>query len=389
MDYWFPTASIIAERCNSDGTANPDGVYVKVTGKYNTASVNGKNNTATKKIEIIGTSYTNSTFGNGVAVVMGGAVSIDKSFTIKITVTDNLGQSASAQTTIPTGQVTFDYKSGGKGVAFGKVAETDYLLESAWTARAPRFEGIKNGVTNSISSDNASYTHYRTSAPQNWFDKDICVQGNLYGGASYNKRLAYIDETVVDRGSIPASANLNNYTTTGFYHQAANANAQSGSNYPIAQAGLLLVYNYGYVYQMYYHYYGYGAWYRTCYDGTWTPWRSIHSESGWVNCGYGNGIVTYGNDPVQVRKVGNWVEMSGVVKNNTTWTEHNSFLSVPVGFRPSKNIYTVCQGSISNRYLLTVYPSGEVHAERYSNNTSMNNSVPIGSWLTVHAVWLI
>lgn len=138
VDYWWPAASITAERCNSNGTANPDGVYVKVIASFSYAPVSSKNGISSKKIEILGTSYTNTSFTSGTAVVMGGAVSVDKSYTIKVTVTDSLGQSASAQTTISTGQVTVDYKSGGKGVAFGKVAETDNQLESAWLIKTPK-----------------------------------------------------------------------------------------------------------------------------------------------------------------------------------------------------------------------------------------------------------
>ena len=151
VDYWWPTASITAERCNSNGTANPDGVYVKVIASFSYAPVSSKNGISSKKIEILGTSYTNTSFTSGTAVVMGGAVSVDKSYTIKVTVTDSLGQSASAQTTISTGQVTVDYKSGGKGVAFGKVAETDNQLESAWPIKTPK---IQLGNTGTMYHDN-------------------------------------------------------------------------------------------------------------------------------------------------------------------------------------------------------------------------------------------
>ena len=40
---------------------------------------------------------------------------------------------------------------------------------------------------------------------------------------------------------IPGSANLNSYTTPGFYHQPSNADAASGSNYPVPNAGALTV----------------------------------------------------------------------------------------------------------------------------------------------------
>ena len=52
-----------------------------------------------------------------------------------------------------------------------------------------------NGVTSSISNDNGSYTHYRTTASAgHWFNKNVYVSGNVYGGSSYSRILAFKDE---------------------------------------------------------------------------------------------------------------------------------------------------------------------------------------------------
>lgn len=52
-----------------------------------------------------------------------------------------------------------------------------------------------NGVTSSISNDNGSYTHYVTNARAgHWFNKNVYVLGNVYGGSSYNRILAFKDE---------------------------------------------------------------------------------------------------------------------------------------------------------------------------------------------------
>ena len=52
-----------------------------------------------------------------------------------------------------------------------------------------------NKVTSSISSDNQSYTHYNTNATSgHWFNKNVYVAGNVYGGTSYNRILAFKDE---------------------------------------------------------------------------------------------------------------------------------------------------------------------------------------------------
>lgn len=52
-----------------------------------------------------------------------------------------------------------------------------------------------NGVTSSISNDNGSYTHYVTNARAgHWFNKNVYVLGNVYGGSSFNRILAFKDE---------------------------------------------------------------------------------------------------------------------------------------------------------------------------------------------------
>ncbi|MBS7009360.1 hypothetical protein [Anaerostipes sp.] len=116
-----------------------------------------------------------------------------------------------------------------------------------------------------------------------------------------------------------------------------------------------------------------------------------YGDSGWVDCGMGNGISAYGstsNRP-QVRKMGKIVHIRGIVTNSTTWQSHDSFITIPSGFRPSMNEYYVMQGSGSNRYLFTAAASGKCMAQKYSNNTTANNTVPAGSWLNLHCSWFV
>lgn len=52
-----------------------------------------------------------------------------------------------------------------------------------------------NGVTSSIGNENGSYTHHNTNASVgHWFNKNVYVSGNVYGGSSYNRILAFKDE---------------------------------------------------------------------------------------------------------------------------------------------------------------------------------------------------
>lgn len=52
-----------------------------------------------------------------------------------------------------------------------------------------------NGVTSSIGNENGWYTHHNTNASAgHWFNKNVYVSGNVYGGSSYNRILAFKDE---------------------------------------------------------------------------------------------------------------------------------------------------------------------------------------------------
>lgn len=58
-----------------------------------------------------------------------------------------------------------------------------------------RLSWVMNGVTSSISNDNGAYTHHNTNASSgHWFNKNVYVAGNVYGGSSYNRILAFKDE---------------------------------------------------------------------------------------------------------------------------------------------------------------------------------------------------
>ena len=87
---------------------------------------------------------------------------------------------------------------------------------------------------------------------------------------------------------IGGSQNLNNYTTDGYYHQNSNANATSGSNYPVNAAGMLSVVSDGVmVYQTYHQYNGNAYYHRSYYNGTWYDWRKVWQDG---NDGSGSGL---------------------------------------------------------------------------------------------------
>ncbi len=76
--------------------------------------------------------------------------------------------------------------NGGSGAmtAPGSITATGALVTS------DKLQSTKSGVTISISSENASYTHYSTTASTgHHFNKALYVAGEIYVGASYNQRV--------------------------------------------------------------------------------------------------------------------------------------------------------------------------------------------------------
>lgn len=82
--------------------------------------------------------------------------------------------------------------------------------------------------------------------------------------------------------AIPAKKDLDTYTTTGVYHQATDANARSGTNYPPdVGAGLLEVFNPdgAMTYQRYTRYGNNNTvWTRGLYNKAWSPWKQVSQD---------------------------------------------------------------------------------------------------------------
>lgn len=122
-----------AIRANADGTENYEGQYVKFTLKLDIAAVNNLND---KYYEIVyrqkgTTAWTVATSSTSVYSVDGtyisGAVfSPDYGYDVGLNVYDFF-TSASAQRDIPTAFTIMDFRSTGKGIAFGKVSEKDAM----------------------------------------------------------------------------------------------------------------------------------------------------------------------------------------------------------------------------------------------------------------------
>ncbi|MCD4483059.1 tail fiber protein [Chromobacterium vaccinii] len=145
----------------------------------------------------------------------------------------------------------------------------------------------------------------------------------MWGGATYEQRLqdgswqpwvkllkTGQQSTLADYGitdGLPlkptlSATDLNSITDSGIYHQRMNAQASSAPNYPIALAGILMVYACdGMVYQTYQTYNNQGCFYRCRYAGNWSPWQKL-AEAATTLAGYG---ITDGASKTDLQKAVN------------------------------------------------------------------------------------
>lgn len=135
VDYSKPSISVSASRCNSDGTVSSSGTYLRVTASYSIASVSSKNSVSSRSVSCNGAS--NTSFSSGSAFVLGANCAINTSYTLTASVKDALNNTASASITIPTASRIMNVRANKSGIAFGKFAESDNLVDSAWNIRIP------------------------------------------------------------------------------------------------------------------------------------------------------------------------------------------------------------------------------------------------------------
>ena len=142
-----------AYRCTSNGTADESGNYVNVSYRLTYSNVNNTNDVTVKIFykKATATSWsqpidvlTNSTSTSGNKIISG--IDAASTYSIYMTVSDNYGGNASSSTITIFGESRiFNVRPNGNGIAFGKMAESDDLLESKWPAKFDK--GITIGVS--------------------------------------------------------------------------------------------------------------------------------------------------------------------------------------------------------------------------------------------------
>ena len=274
LAYTYPEiVNIEIERSDSTGVNSDDGSYFNISFNW---SVDGTvtsivlewkstkdSEWTTKTISASGSSgsVTQTALGNG-------AIDAELSYDVKITITDATGGSSSELRLLPGASYAIDFKNGGGGVAFGKPAEKDGLLDIAWSAKIAEtltVEGDTIGNNAEFSNVEVTNTLNSPTATVNNLTASTGTVNNLYdsSGTKLTNGLAIYSSSGIDPDTtlehlILTHVNTPNggymYIKTEFYAAKTTSSNRAQTALPYK--------NYG---SPYYRYYSDGAW---C---DWTP----------------------------------------------------------------------------------------------------------------------
>lgn len=150
VPYTLPVLdSIKLFRANSSGVESDEGTYIGGKIDFSYAHI-GTNSVATS-IEYKLPNATDwiyaGTYTNGQAFALGGGnLNIDKNYDVRIGLADEISWIGKVET-LGTGFTTLDLLKGGKGIAFGKVAEVQNLADFGFKARFRNGFTVDGGIT--------------------------------------------------------------------------------------------------------------------------------------------------------------------------------------------------------------------------------------------------
>lgn len=128
--------NLSVERCNSEGVLNDEGTYARV--EFNWVCDKDVSSITVQWKQSSASSYPNSvsvsgsgTSGSVTQVFGSGDLDGDHTYDFRITVADSVGSSEATRPLAGT-EYALDVLAEGKGIAFGKPAETSGVLDSAW-----------------------------------------------------------------------------------------------------------------------------------------------------------------------------------------------------------------------------------------------------------------
>ena len=143
---------LVAQRCDSAGTADDFGEYFKVSFGWSCDQKIGTNNVSSIQVKYKArdiSTWTTTTISasgtSGTASKIIGGISIEDLYDVQIIVTDSR-DSTTVTSVIPSAKFVMDFLAGGNGVAFGKPADEESLDINMLTRfRQPKYYNSQSG----------------------------------------------------------------------------------------------------------------------------------------------------------------------------------------------------------------------------------------------------
>lgn len=237
--YTQPSITLTAYRVASSSSTTEDdsGTYVRCSYSLKYSSVNSTNdatvkiyykkNTASSWASVTALIDSKNTSGSYAL----SSIAIDSTYTVYATITDNYnGSSLKSNTvTIFSAERILNIRPQGKGIAFGKMADTDNVLDSKWPIRTDAAEQTMKNLTYKGTNVISSTTNDTTS---NWGN-----QGNL-ATTFYNTTGQITDQPsqygfVLNLTNGPSSPEVHQIWATqssgSLLHRGGNSNGWNGS----------------------------------------------------------------------------------------------------------------------------------------------------------------
>lgn len=271
--------SLTAFRCNSDGSANEKGTYMKISLTAGVTSLNGKNTYSYKiqyKKSSVSTYTTINITGQDQTCTYSTVVAIEStsSYDIKAIAADYFTSVTISAQPVPSVFRTMHFRAGGHGIGLGKMAEYEDVLDIG-------FETMFSGGIRPI--------------------------------------------------GIPSGSNLNNYQTPGFYSCRSSATAATLSNCPTGGIafGMRVEQTSGVIQTI--HTFPSSGWRmfkRSYYFETgWGPWYEVPSMTSVHPIG--SVIITSTNSNPSSIYGGAWVLVDKEITNVSGWTDNDTSFFTP------------------------------------------------------------
>ena len=158
--------SVTVERANSSGALTDNGTFARIALKASGSAVDNKN-TVTANIYHMRSDETAWTLARTIAVaytldeiVMISDMVASRSYAIKIELSDAFSTTI-AESTLKAEGAVMGWMPGGIGVSFGKAAEENYMLDSAWKIhgrQGAQFDGAVDATAYTLNGDSMMRT---------------------------------------------------------------------------------------------------------------------------------------------------------------------------------------------------------------------------------------